>query len=137
METEKPITRVQLFARLKKLSIKKFEETCQLSPHVIQNAINRKSNMSDDTLGKILLTFPDLSLKWVLLGKGEMLLDKNVSANAEMQQEPDYKEFLGLIQRIGDAKLVIPMQNKLFELYQSNSDLKTELINAYKLIRNV
>ena len=135
MEEEKPIARIQLFAKATNLSIKKFEKACGLTPHIIQNAINRKSNLSDDTLGKIMLAFPNLNFTWVLLGRGQMLLNESVSS--DLQQEPDYKEFLKMLQQIGNDSLAISMRDKLFELYQNNSHLKTELLNAYRLIGNL
>ena len=92
--------------------------------------------MSDVTLGQIKTAFPNLNLSWVLLGQGEMLLSESNASNDTMRQDPDYKEILQMIERIGDENLAISIQNKLFELYQNNSDLKTELLSAYKMVRN-
>ena len=137
METEKPITRIQLFARVSHLSIKKFEVTCKLNPNLLQNALNRKSSLSDETLGKIKLAFPNLNLDWVILGHGKMLLNDPQVTHSELQQEPDYKYFLEIIQQIGNQDLAAMMQDKLFALYQTNSSLKTDLLNAYKLINTL
>ena len=136
-ETEKPVTRIQLFAKVSNLSIKKFEKTCKLNPNVIQNALNRKSSLSDETLGKIKLAFPNLSLEWTILGHGKMFLNDPETSRSGIQQEPEYKGFLEAIQQIDDKELAVMIQDKLFALYQSNSSLKTDLLNAYKLINNL
>ena len=137
METEKPITRIKLFAKLNKLSIKKFEEACGLKPNVIQNAVNRKSSMSDVTLGQIKVAFPNLNLTWVLLGKEEMLLTDISTINNKMGQDPDYKEVVEIIGRIDDEMVARPLRDRLFQLYQNNSDLKSELLRVYKIIGNL
>ena len=137
MEIEKPITRIKLFAKLNNLSIKKFEEACDLKANVIQNAVNRKSSMSDVTLGKIKSAFPNLNMTWVLLGKEEMLLTENSNAKEKMNQDPDYKQILQMLERLDDTTLATSIQDKLFELYQNNSDLKTELLRVYQLVGNL
>lgn len=137
MEMELPISRIQLFAKVNSLSIKKFEATCEIKPNVLQNAITRKSSISIDTLGKIKSAFPDLSLNWVIFGKGEMLLSKSNAINDKINQEPDYAEFLQIIQRIEDNELLMPLKEKLFQLYQSNSALKSELLRVYQLIGDI
>ena len=137
MEEEKPIGRIKLFAKLSKLSIKKFEEICKLKPNVVQNAINRKSNMHDTMLGPIMQAFPNLSMRWVLLGQGEMLLNANTTTSQEMRQDPDFKEILSMIERIDDQTLSTSIKYKIFELCQNNSTLKSELLKAYKLVGNI
>ena len=138
MENEKPIKRIQRFAQLSKLSIGKFEEAAGLNHNVIQNAIQRNSHMSDDTLGKIMTAFPQLSMKWVLIGKGEMLLtSKEVFSNSRIQQEPDFAKVLQKLDLIENDVLVADLKVDLFQLYQSNSDLKTDLLRVYKLIGDI
>ena len=138
MEQEKAIKRIQRFAQLNKLSIGKFEEAAGLSHNVIQNAIQRNSHMSDDTLGKIMTAFPELSMKWVLTGKGEMLLTtKDVLGSSSIQQEPSYAGFIEKLSRIEDSDLAADLKVELFQLYQSNSDLKTDLLRVYKLIGDI
>lgn len=138
MEKEKPIKRIQLFAKTQNLSIRKFEEAAELRPNVIQNAVTRNSHVSDDTLCKIMDAFPQLNLKWVLKGTGEMLLHgKSATRSNSVQREPDYEEFSHLIEQVNDDMLAIRMKEKLFRLYQSNSDLKTELLRVYKLIGDI
>ena len=138
MENEKPIKRIQLFAQLNKLSIGKFEEAAGLNHNVIQNAIQRNSHMSDDTLAKIMTAFPQLSMKWVLVGKGEMLLTpRDVFGNSSIQQEPDYAKFVEKLNAIEDDEMAADLKLELFQLYQANSDLKTDLLRVYKLIGDI
>ena len=138
MEQEKPIKRIQRFAQLSQLSIGKFEEAAGINHNVIQNAIQRNSHMSDDTLAKIMTTFPELSIKWILTGKGEMLLTtKEVLGNSSIQQEPSYAGFIEKLSKIDDKELAADLKVELFQLYQSNSDLKTDLLRVYKLIGDI
>lgn len=137
MEEEKPIKRIQLFAKIQNLSIKNFEKTAGLNPNVIQNAIARNSNMSDDTLRKLLRRFPELNMTWVLLGQGEMLLTtKTVSGQKDIMQEPDFAEVLDIVNSISDEALSPTLRDKIFQLYQANSDLKTKLLQVYQMIGN-
>ena len=93
--------------------------------------------MSDVTLGQIKLAFPNLNLNWVLLGKEEMLLTDSSTINNKMGQDPDYKEVVEIIGRIDDDLLARPLRDKLFQLYQNNSDLKSELLRVYQMIGNL
>ena len=138
MQQEKPIKRIQLFAKLSKLSIGKFEKTACLNHNVIQNAIQRNSQMSDDTLARIMEAFPELSIKWVLTGKGEMLLtSRSVVENSSIQQEPNFAKFMQKLETIDDELLIADLKVELFQLYQANSSLKTDLIRVYKLIEDI
>lgn len=47
---------------------------------VSNGVLDKKSELSISTIEKIYYTFPDLSLEWILFGKGEMLR-KNESEN--------------------------------------------------------
>ena len=135
MEDEKPIKRIQRFAQLSKLTIGKFEEAAGLSHNVIQNAIQRNSHMSDDTVGKIMAAFPQLSMKWLLLGKGDMLLTtKELFGNSGIQEEPNFARFIEKLNSIDNAAVVAELKVDLFQLYQTNSDLKTDLLRIYKLV---
>lgn len=138
MEEEKPIKRIQLFAKLNRLSIKEFERRAGLNPNVIQNAIARNSCMSDDTLRKVLHTYPQLNMNWVLLGQGEMLMTPGmvVGKACKLEKEPSSKEVLGLINKISDNSLAPELRDKMFQLYQANSGLKSELLRIYQMIGN-
>ena len=130
--------RIQLFAQLNDLSIGKFEKIAGLNHNVIQNAIQRNSHMSDDTLAKIMTAFPQLSIKWVLTGKGEMLITvKDVIGNSSIQQESDYAKFVHKLDAIDNDLLNAELKMDLFQLYQANSSLKTDLIRVYKLIEDI
>ncbi|OYU84715.1 MAG: hypothetical protein CFE24_05295 [Flavobacterium sp. BFFFF2] len=80
----KPIERVKLLIEKKGLSISAFERQTGMSNNSIQTAIKRKANLKDDTLNHIIEAFPDVSVEWLLLGKGNMF--KNEQAVMQVQE---------------------------------------------------
>lgn len=84
-----------------------------------------------------MLAFPNLNMKWILAGKGEMLLTKTSEAQKLMYQEPAYSEILQMIEQLGDESKTGPIKERLFLLYQSNSSLKSELLRVYQLIDDI
>ena len=58
-----------------------FSKAIDVDPSVIGNIVGRRlSKPSFEVLEKILLRFPDLSLDWLILGKGEMWKSANPTA---------------------------------------------------------
>jgi len=68
----KPIERVKEIIRYYNLSISGFEKKIQMSNNSIQTAIKRVAHLKDNTLNKIINTFPDISPEWLLTGNGKM-----------------------------------------------------------------
>lgn len=64
----------RLISFIEHLAISKnaFEKNCGLSLRAVSNI---KSTISDDTLKKIVLRYPELNPTWVMLGEGPMLRD--------------------------------------------------------------
>lgn len=54
------------------LSVRRFEETCGLSNGVL--AASKAKGPTSEILSKILDTYPDLNLNWLIAGRGPMLI---------------------------------------------------------------
>ncbi len=76
----KAVERLKIFAQSKNLSIAKVEGLLGLGNGTIQTALKRDSPLKEDTLVKIITTFPEISPIWLLLGKGEMCDYSNLPA---------------------------------------------------------
>ena len=68
--------RILQFIDYKGLSKRKFYAETGLSNGILDKA----SGLSVETLEKIYLTFPELSLEWLVTGKGEMLKKESAIA---------------------------------------------------------
>ena len=65
-----------------------FSKAIDVDPSVIGNIVGRRlSKPSFEVLEKILLRFPDLSLDWLILGKGEMWKPANPTAREMTDQQ--------------------------------------------------
>lgn len=138
MEKRKPVERIKIFATMSNLKIAKFERMIGVNQNTIQTAIKRNSNMSDETLSKIIVKFPNLNINWVLTGKGKMLLSEEFTQEDRSEiEEPDFEEVLQLIKVIDDKDISILLQEKIFKLYQLNSQLKSDLLRIYRLTDNL
>jgi phage repressor protein C with HTH and peptisase S24 domain len=78
--------RLKDYIQFKELSQKRFETAAKLSNGYINNV---KTSIGTDVLQKIICTFPDLNISWLLTGVGEMIqqttptLTKNNTENQE------------------------------------------------------
>ncbi|MBC6997413.1 helix-turn-helix transcriptional regulator [Cytophaga sp. FL35] len=73
----KPIKRVELIIQYFKTNISAFEKRCDLSNNSIGAALRRNTSLKDDTLNKILDSYPQINPIWLLTGNGDMLVNKN------------------------------------------------------------
>lgn len=73
----KPIKRVELIIQYFKTNISSFEKQCDLSNNSIGAALRRNTSLKDDTLNKILRTYPQINPIWLLTGNGDMLINNN------------------------------------------------------------
>ena len=54
-----------------------FADTAQISRSVLSNVLNQKSNVTIETLNKILTAYPEWSKLWLLFGEGTPRVGKN------------------------------------------------------------
>lgn len=69
--------RIYAFIKYKSISVKKFEELCELSNGYISSM---RKGFGTDKLNNVLNVFPELNREWLLYGEGEMLLKSEPEA---------------------------------------------------------
>lgn len=62
--------RLRMFIKSKGLTIKEFSEICGLSDKSVINYVTNQRQPNAEALKKIIEKFPDLDLRWLLLGEG-------------------------------------------------------------------
>lgn len=62
--------RIYTFIKYKDISVKKFEELCDLSNGYISSM---RKGFGTDKLNNVLRLFPELNREWLIYGEGEML----------------------------------------------------------------
>jgi len=82
----KAVERLDKFLENKSMTRAAFERAVGLSSGYIRTAMNRGSDLGDSKIGLIANKFPDLSLAWLITGKGPMLL--NEEDRFQVTQEP-------------------------------------------------
>lgn len=100
--------RLKAFIDSKELSIRKFETVCGISNATLSRAIKNDKDIGTDKLVLISEKFSDLNLRWLLTGKGPMILEENVLERLEWHNdllfERDYT-IKGMKQRIEELEL--------------------------------
>lgn len=71
--------RIYAFIEFKDMSVKKFEELCDLSNGYISSM---RKGFGRDKLNNVLTIFPDLNRDWLLYGEGEMIKSNNTIINS-------------------------------------------------------
>ena len=105
--------RLKQLAQAKGYSIRSFEETCGLGRGNISN-MSQDGSIGSDKLSKIIDTFQDVDLYWLLTGHGDMLRSSDpVTANptAIASVPPQFGELIATItqqaEEIGRLKALI------------------------------
>lgn len=68
--------RLVKLAKSKGMSMRSFEESCNLGRGNISNMTN-ESSLGSDKLSKIIDKYPEVSLEWLVIGTGDMLRSDN------------------------------------------------------------
>ena len=69
----KVIDRLKAFIDESGLSLNKFDETIGVGNGYIGKQIKRKASIGSDVIEKIVRSYPDLSVNWLITGEGQML----------------------------------------------------------------
>lgn len=94
--------RTYAFIKYKGISVKKFEELCNLSNGYVSSM---RKGFGNDKLSNVLKMFPELNRNWLIYGEGEMLSNSiiqnnengdNIQGNSVTinKQEGDYLEII-------------------------------------------
>ena len=110
--------RLELFIKSINIPIRKFEKNCGISPNTIQSSIRKKSYLREDNIVRIMTSYPDLNIEWLLTGKGKMIMEPEIKKinpwiNKIVKSDILMLEFVNALKENDDSL----MKNKLFELY--------------------
>ena len=86
----KPIQRILQYIDYKGLKTTPFEKDVGISAGYLKKMLNRNGDIGSSHIQKIIDYCPDLSLEWLISGKGEMLKTKNESENLHEKKVPVY-----------------------------------------------
>lgn len=120
--------RIIQFVNYKEISVSMFIRNVGLKRGFLDSD-KLESSISDVFIAKIIAAHPELSLEWLLLGKGEMLLSdlggtqesKNVVAESRNKYASDCSKCEVLESDIEKLKEQISLQNKLIALYENKN----------------
>lgn len=106
-------SRLKLFLAYHRISQGAFEKRCGLSNGYVNNI---RQSISPEKMSKILDQYPELNSDWLLVGRGEMLLNPN-STNRDVKD----KEIVRL------QKKIIDMQQEKILLMEKCSKLSEQV----------
>lgn len=71
------------------ISVREFEKRCNINRGTLGN-IRPNQTINSDVLARIVETFPQIDIVWLITGKGEMI-SKNFEKNETIASEPPHK----------------------------------------------
>lgn len=80
------ISRLHQFLDYQGISVRRFEQLISASNGMIRKAITNNTDIQSKWIAKIIEIFPDLSVEWLLTGKGSML--KSIDITESQQAKP-------------------------------------------------
>lgn len=112
--------RLILYIKHLKLSVRKFEENCDLANGYIKNI---RLSITPDKLRKISLHYPELNTGWLMTGEGEMLKSSvNIENGDGSTQVIGDGNHVGTPSTLDKALDEIAAQRKLVEKSQEQID---------------
>ena len=112
----KAVDRIDQFLKKKGLSHNAFDASIGKTGGYINKQIRRGSSIGADELHKIVLTYPELNVEWVITGEGEMLREaEKVKTIDEMIDEKIESKLQDKGWTIEDLKLMYQMKDFIKE----------------------
>jgi hypothetical protein len=105
------IERLYEFLDYKGLSAYAFERSCELSNGYLNKQFKGNGGVGSDVLEKIHRTYPELSLIWLISGKGNMLFE-----------EPQEMSESGKIYQSANDEVIDLLKDKIKLLEKANAD---------------
>lgn len=88
------VSRLKTFINYLGTPVTQFADSCAIPRPTLSQLLNgRNKKVSDELIGKIHDTFPDLSVLWLMFGEGDMLHNKNIEIS-----EPQNSSLFGYSQ---------------------------------------
>jgi len=103
-------------------STKAFSEKVGIPYTTIKSMLAIGTNPGYDSLLKIITAFPDVSLKWLILGEDDMLFQQMV----ESGQNSDHDQHVENLSRL--LNIIEAQQSSIHELSVANTKLMDELL---------
>ncbi len=121
------IQRLKQFIEYKGISVRKFEQNCDIKISTIQTAITKNTAIGSDKLIKIAENFRDLNMNWLFLGVGLMINDGDYNYN-----EPSPKTQKNTKTDENTNILILELTRQIKELTAENAVLKYKMDNGIK-----
>lgn len=121
------IQRLKQFIEYKGVSVRKFCQTCGITPSTIQTAITKNTSISTDKVELIAQNFRDLNMNWLFLGVGSMINEQNFD-----HTEPSQKTQKNTKIDENSNILVLELVRQIKELTAENAVLKSRLRDELK-----
>lgn len=121
------IQRLKQFIDYKGVSVRKFEQICDINMSTIQTAITKNKTIGSDKLVKIAENFRDLNMNWLFLGVGSMINTENSSypeSQPKAQKNTKTDENTNI--------LILELTRQIKELTAENAVLKYKMDNGIK-----
>ncbi|GHT05331.1 hypothetical protein FACS189440_01080 [Bacteroidia bacterium] len=109
--------RIRQLIKSENITLKKFCEIIDISNNTINTIFQRDSNPGSDILIKIAEKFPNYSMTWLLVGRGNIEIPETT-----IEINLDYKEMYDKIMEDLNKSLL-----KNNELYEENRNLRIQL----------
>ena len=97
MKNNDGIERIKLIMKHFGLSQRKFALKANMSPQTLNTAIKSDGELKLSVIQDILTAFPEISIEWFVMGKGEMLVDSGNVVNTY-----DFRELMRTIANLND-----------------------------------
>ncbi|MCM1483292.1 MAG: helix-turn-helix domain-containing protein [Muribaculaceae bacterium] len=82
------VARLKVFINYLGIPVTQFADNCRIPRPTLSQLLNgRNKKVSDELIGKIHDTYPELSVLWLMFGEGDMLHKKNIEIS-EPQNSP-------------------------------------------------
>jgi hypothetical protein len=101
----KTVERLSLYLRHKKISVAAFERSCEIANGYFGKQFRKKGSIGSDILERVAEVYPDLSLNWLIAGKGAMITTPPVTtredkeANMKVEEEQAAYEVLSHVKK--------------------------------------
>ena len=132
-ETSDILIRLQQFMKHMGLSTYQINKDAGLCKGLISNAISNGKGLTTSTLESLLNTYPQLNANWLIVGRGEMLIEdptkqETNATKASVSTVHEHMEDLQLIQDHCVDLIKKIQQMKLREQTSANDRLLQELL---------
>lgn len=76
------VSRLKQYLDARQISVTQFADECSIPrPTASQLLAGRNKKVSDEIISKIHITYPDLSIVWLMFGEGDMKTDTNIKTS--------------------------------------------------------